>query len=240
MELIKESLIITPVSLWLNLTVFTLGYMVYLFSDRTKILIKIASKISKNDSSQEWVVYLQKLLGFLLLGVIPFIINLNIGNGLVFIGFSLPSGPNYLLWSLIPILVFVIVVIFRSKEKIPIEFYPQVRQQEWDRKRIILNGFFWILYLAAYEFAFRGFLLFPMILEYGFIMAVVINSSIYALAHIYKGPGEAFGAFFLGILLCIIAVATNSFIIPLIVHIILAIGNDMAAVAVNPEMEFVK
>ena len=145
-----------------------------------------------------------------------------------------------MLWSIIPILVFILVVIFRSKEKIPVEFYPQVRQQKWDRKRIILNSVFWILYLAAYEFAFRGFLLFPMILEYGFIMAVIINSSIYALAHIYKGPGEAFGAFFLGILLCIIAVETNSFVIPFVVHVILAIGNDMAAVAANPEMEFVK
>ena len=240
MEYIRESLLITPTSLWLNLTVFTLGYMIYLFSDRTKIINTIALKIGINGSQQEWVVYLQKFLGFLLLGVIPFIMNIIIGEGLGSVGFSLPHGTNFLLWCLIPILVFAIIVVFRSKKNIPIHFYPQVRQPEWNRKRIIFNSFFWILYLIAYEFAFRGFLLFPMISEYGFIMAVVINSSIYALAHIYKGPGEAFGAFFLGILLCVIAVATNSFLIPVIIHIILAIGNDMAAVAENPEMEFIR
>jgi len=240
MEFIKQSLIITPVSLWLNLTVFTLGYMIYLFSDRSKIIRKIALGVGREGFQQEWIVYLQKFTGFILLGIIPFLVNLIIGNELVSIGFSLPYGSNYLLWSFIPVIVFIIIVIFRSKEKIPINFYPQVRQQSWGRKRIVLNSFFWILYLTAYEFAFRGFLLFPMVQEYGFIMAVVINSSIYALAHIYKGPGESFGAFFLGILLCIIAVETNSFFIPLIIHIILAIGNDMAAVAVNPEMEFVK
>ena len=238
MQYIKESLMITPIGLWLNIIIFTLGYMIYLFSDNTKIVKNLALKIGGNGSIQEWVVYIQKFLGFLLLGVIPLIINIIIGSELGGLGFSLPHGSGSLLWSLIPIFIFTIVVIFRSKENIPIDFYPQVRQQKWGRKRIITNSFYWILYLAAYEFAFRGFLLFPMISEYGFVMAVVINSSIYALAHIYKGPGEAFGAFFLGILLCIIAVETNSFLVPVIVHVILAIGNDMGAVAKNPEMEF--
>jgi hypothetical protein len=35
-----------------------------------------------------------------------------------------------------------------------------------------------------------------------------------------------------------IAFTTGSIVIPTLVHVILAIGNDMAAVAENPEMSF--
>ena len=57
-------------------------------------------------------------------------------------------------------------------------------------------------------------------------------------SHISKGKGEAFGAFFTGILFCVIAYYSGSFIIPLVLHLVLAVGNDLKAIAINPLVQF--
>ena len=238
-SLIQSDAAVAP-ALWEHLTVFTIGYLIYLFSDRATLVSRLAGVISRDgtdEGRQEWVVYLQRLLGFLLLGVLPFILTLR-RRSVVALGLSLPRGDNVILWSVIPVAIVVAVMVFRARKNIPLDFYPQVRQKEWNGRRILLNALFWLIYLIGYEFAFRGYIFFPLIEEVGLTAAVAINASVYALAHIYKGPGEAFGAFALGIAFCVIAFATGSFVIPTVVHVMLAIGNDMAAVAENPEMCF--
>ncbi|MFW5715199.1 MAG: CPBP family intramembrane glutamic endopeptidase [bacterium] len=234
------------------LTVFTLGYLIYLFSDRSKLLRKLAVRLGDKDecwqgtaadAGREWLIYLQKALGFVLLGVVPFLLLVVAESGSIFraaenSGLTLPGGAGVLLWTLLPIGVVLAVTLLRSGKGIPLDFYPQVRRSEWNRRRILLNALFWILYLIGYEYVFRGYLLFPLVAELGLNSTVALNASLYALAHIYKGPGEAFGAFFLGIIFCLIALATGSFLIPLIMHIIMALGNDMTAVNLSHEMRF--
>lgn len=279
------------------LTVFTLGYLIYLFSDRTKLLRKLALRLGDKeecwqgtaaDAGREWLVYLQKALGFVLLGVVPFLLlavaesgsiayaglaaNANANadtalqaNGAQTVptasaaaaaiiqnlpaglasaaensGLTLPGGSGVLLWTLLPVGVVLAATLVRSGKGIPLDFYPQVRRIEWTRRRVFLNALFWSLYLFGYEYLFRGYLLFPLVPELGIDGAIALNASLYALAHIYKGPGEAFGAFFLGIIFCLIALATGSFLIPLVMHIIMALGNDMTAVNLSHEMRFVR
>jgi hypothetical protein len=55
--------------------------------------------------------------------------------------------------------------------------------------------------------------------------------------HIFKGPKEAFGAFFLGILLCLITYYTNSIWMALIIHIAMAVINDIKAVNATKKSE---
>ena len=268
----------------LYLTVFTLGYLIYLFSDRTKLLRKLAVRLGDKeecwqgtaaDAGREWLVYLQKALGFVLLGVVPFLLLAVAESGSIAYddagvageqaaqtiptatagavlknfpaglaraaensGLSLPGGSGVLLWTLFPVGVVLAITLVRSGKGIPLGFYPQVRRIRWTRHRILLNALFWTLYLIGYEYIFRGYLLFPLVPELGIDGAVALNASLYALAHIYKGPSEAFGAFFLGIIFCFIALATGSFLIPLVMHIIMAFGNDMTAVKLSHEMRF--
>lgn len=235
----------------IHIIVFTLGYLIYLFSDRTKPLRKLALRLGDKeecwqstaaDAGREWLIYLQKSLGFVLLGVIPFLLLVaesgSISRAAENSGLTLPGGAGVLLWTLLPVGVVLAATLVRSGKGIPLDFYPQVRRIEWTRRRVFLNALFWILYLIGYEYVFRGYLLFPLVPELGIDGAIALNASLYALAHIYKGPGEAFGAFFLGIIFCLIALATGSFLIPLVMHIIMALGNDMTAVNLSHEMHF--
>lgn len=232
-----------------HIVVFTLGYLLYLFSDRTSLLRTLAVRMGDPlgswagvaaDTGREWLVYLQKALGFVLLGVFPFVL-LAVSEGSVSeaasaSGTVFPQGKGVLWWTVIPLALVIAVTALRSGKNIPLDFYPQVRRLRWSRRRIVYNALFWCIYLVGYEYVFRGYLLFPLIPELGVDGVVALNAGLYALAHIYKGPSEAFGAFFLGILFCAIALATGSFVIPLIMHIVMAVGNDMTAVSVHPEM----
>lgn len=232
--------------------VFTLAYMLYLFSDRTSLLRRLAVRLGDPDKSwegsesgagREWLVFLQKALGFLLMGFLPFVLLIIYEGGVLRAamasGLALPQGPDVWVWTLLPLVLVMAVAALRSGRNIPTDFYPQVRRRDWPLRRVILNAVFWSKYLLGYEYAFRGYLLFPIIAELGVNGAITLNASVYALAHIYKGPSEAFGAFFLGILFCAIAIGTSSFVVPAVMHIIMAVGNDMTAVSRNPEMRFV-
>ena len=225
--------------IWTYPGVFALLYMVYLFSDRSKLLQRLASKVGDRlaHPAQEWVIYGQKFLGFMLLGPVLILYGFTFDPGIE-LGLGMPRGPEVLGWSLIPVLVTLGVSIFRSPKRISWEFYPQVRSLVWTKSRTFLNILAWSLYLWGYEFAFRGFLLFPLIPLWGLGPVILLNSALYGLAHIFKGPGESFGAFFLGILFCLIAVMTNSFYIPLVMHVIMAVGNDLKAVQAHPDMTF--
>lgn len=218
---------------------FSLAFMIYFFSPRYQMIKKAAIRLGDTESQPEMRIYMERLLGFILLGLIPGIgFPLISGNGLLYYGFALPSGDHVWLWWLIPLILFVGINFIRSEKGVNTSFYPQVRKDEWDLKRLLVNTLSWIVYLLGYEFAFRGWLFFTCLNAFGLLPAVMINCAFYGISHIPKGMGEAFGAFFISILLCVIAEHTGSFVIPFVLHVILAVGNDLKAVAINPQMYF--
>ena len=66
------------------------------------------------------------------------------------------------------------------------------------------------LYMFAYEFMFRGFLLFACLVAMPALFAVAINVALYALAHAPKCPREALGSIPLGVVLCLSAIETGA------------------------------
>jgi membrane protease YdiL (CAAX protease family) len=148
-------------------------------------------------------------------------------------GIGLPAGKYTLLWLLIPTAVFVGGSFLRSTKAIDTSYYPEVRIQTWTRRRMSVNAGFWAIYLLGYEFAIRGFLFFTSLYAFGLWPAVIINSVVYSFIHIFKGAKEAYGAFFLGILFCLITYYTHSIWIAYIIHVALAVINDIKAVTAS-------
>lgn len=86
--------------------------------------------------------------------------------------------------------------------------------------------FSWIIYLLPYEFLFRGMLLPYQIANHNLIVAVLVNSGLYGLAHIQQGVREAIGAFIFGSLLCFVAIVTGNFWSAFLVHLAFALSNS--------------
>jgi len=221
----------------ISLGYFSLAFMVYFFSPNYPWTKKFAIRLGDSESEPEIRVYLERFIAFILLGLIPGILFWLISDfQLSSVGVALPAGKYLWLKWLIPLAIFFGIYFFRPEKGVTTAFYPQVRKTNWDFKRFLINTSSWIVYLAAYEFAFRGWLFFTCLDAFGYLPAVMINCAIYSISHIPKGFGEAFGAFFMGILFCIIAKQTGSFLIPFVLHLVLAVGNDLKAITVNPEM----
>ena len=220
----------------LTLIIFTFTYLAYYFSYEYKWVGKLAAKHRDTGNRKEFAIHIPRFIGFMLLGVIPLIIaTIFYSKPASEYGFAFICGKNSLAISLVSIAIFLLVGILRSGKGIDTSYYPQVRIPAWNRRSQILNILSWVLYLLGYEFMLRGLMFFTCLHAFGLIPAIIINSVIYSLIHIFKGKGEAFGAFFLGIVFCLLAYYTNSFLLPFILHVILAVGNDFKAIKASKQ-----
>ncbi len=232
-----------PAELILSSLTLALGYTLYWYGRSFRPVKGLAGWIEERSEaeleSQEVEIYLQKLLGFLLLGVFPaIVIWLFLPQGLTDYGIGLKLELETLYWFLGLTAASALFIALRPKKSIDCETYPQVRAENWHPKRILYNSLVWALYLLGYEFAFRGLLFFSCLRLFGFWSALLVNVLAYTYAHIPKNLQESIGAFVYGILLCIVAYETSSFWIPFWVHLILALGNDYSALAHSTVMKF--
>ncbi len=216
---------------------FVFMYLLYYFGSGFKWVKAYLKRYHETEDHYEQSVYFRRTMGFILLGVIPFLVTLFFFHeSILFYGVGLPTGEGVLLWVFIPIIVIGVGSVLRSSKTIDTSYYPEVRVKQWTKKRTFLNAAFWGLYLLGYEFAIRGMLFFTSIYAFGLWPAIIINSAIYSFIHIFKGKQEAFGAFFLGILFCLITYYTQSFWPVFICHVLLAVINDLKAIKVSKKM----
>ncbi|MBE0638469.1 MAG: CPBP family intramembrane metalloprotease [Bacteroidales bacterium] len=184
-----------------------------------------------------WILF-QKICGFIFMGLIPGIIYIFIFNGRISdFGMNLNLLISNWYWLIgIPMLM-VVINRFLAQGKSLQQQYPQMRLKRWSKEMFALSAFGWIIYLLAYEYLFRGLLLFLSYEAFGFWPAIAINVAIYSALHMTKGAGETLGAIPFGILTCIITLSTGTMLIPVFAHIGLAVSMDYFALKYNPEME---
>jgi membrane protease YdiL (CAAX protease family) len=108
-------------------------------------------------------------------------------------------------------------------------YYPQVRVREWTRGLYVINSLIWIVYLGAYEFLFRGFILTGCLQTMGLWPAIAITTAISSATHMPKGPKETFGTIPFSIILCLAMAQTGAIWAGYIVHVLLALANDYFA-----------
>jgi len=193
--------------------------------------------ICKILDSQGNQVLIQRIFGFLFLGVLSILIIVALPDvtlkeyGLTF---KFRSAPPWLSWLLIPLIL--IMGYFAAQKPGNLEQYPQIRAKQWTPGMVAVSSVSWILFLVGYEFLFRGFVLHASLglMETG--PAIALNCALYAFAHFYKGPGEAFGAIPVGILLCYITLITGNIWSAVILHSVMALSNEWFSLRAHPEM----
>jgi len=87
--------------------------------------------------------------------------------------------------------------------------------------------FFYVLYFFAWEFVFRGFLLFSLKEVMG-NYAILVQMVPFAILHIGKPAPEVFASIFAGLLLGVFALKTRSMIYCFLLHAISAVAMDLA------------
>jgi len=217
-----------------------IGFTAYYFLSHNTAFTGSFGRIAKNLDKQGNQVLLQRLLGFLFLGIFSAIIILILpglslkGCGL---GFSFNRLPPWWAYLLVPLILG--IGIFSSRNPGNLATYPQIRMREWNSGILLLSALSWIVFLIGYEFLFRGFLLRASLNIMPPIPAFALNLSLYALAHVYKGPGETYGAIPVGFILCYLTLVTGNIWSAVILHSIMALSNEWFSIKAHPEMKII-
>lgn len=213
------------------------AFMLYFFISEAKIVKDKFTKSYGKDKSLTYFVYFQRMLGVFCFGILPLLLLLFFSNkNLNYYGVNINNIDTSIYWilGLSPILI--IMNFFNSKKPDNLSLYPQIRTKRWSVNILILSSLTWVAYLLAYEFMFRGFLLFVSLQYLGVWPAIALNISIYSLVHVPKGMKEAIGALPLGIVLGIITVQTSSILLAFVVHIVLALSNEWFSLKHHPDI----
>lgn len=222
--------------LFIGLTLFgLLGYWLTITSEYLKQ--RFIKKFGEEESKVKWIMF-WRYAGFFYFALVPSVVIFTVlPYSPAYYGLSFINIPESLLWSLGLGLVILLMQNRSARKPDNTVQYPQIRINEWTRGLIIKNSFGWIIYLLAYEFIYRGILLFGLIGPFGVWPAILVNTIIYSLAHIPKGNREAVAAIPFGIILCILTIKTGTIWISVLVHIVLALSNDYFALAASSTMK---
>ncbi len=187
-------------------------------------------------------IFFTKYFGFLTMGVIPSVICLIFLPKYTLADYGLTIIPSTTLFTVIWTLGLSVLVIplayFSAKKPKNLVNYPQIRARVWTRKTIFITALGWALYLFGYEFLFRGTLLFPLVDALGVWPAIAVNIALYSATHIPKGLDETIGAIPLGLVLCLLTLASGTIWIAFLVHVAMAWTNCFTALKFHPDIHY--
>lgn len=206
-----------------------------------QFLLNVWKLKENNETALTRKVLLTRLSGFVLFGIIPLaVIYLFSQNNLDLFGFEIRSVKK-MVWWIVPLFpVLITVTYFNSKQKKNLLAYPQIRKRNWTPGLLFLSMSTWVLYLIAYEFLFRGYLLLVSITFLGIWPAVILNIIIYSVAHFPKGIKETVMAIPFGLVLSFSVIHTGNIWTAVILHSILALSTEWFSLKAHPEMKLLK
>lgn len=223
------------------ITATILGYYSYFYLTHSNFSKSWFDKRFNEDRFWiRWILF-QKTAGFVFMGLMPMILYLNFFNGNI-ADFGLTPENLIVNWYWLAGLAVVLILInsYTARKSKLQQQYPQMRLKFWTGKRFLLSSLGWVLYLLAYEYLFRGLLLFSSYEAFGVWPAIAINVAIYSAVHMPKGAGETIGAIPFGILSCLITLETGTILIPFFAHVVLAVSMEYFTIKFNPDMQFDK
>lgn len=182
----------------------------------------------------------QRFTGFIFFGVLPVVVSIFLFRfPIQGYGWNFMNPGGVIFWVLLLTPPILLINYLNASGKSNLDMYPQIRVSEWTPRILLVSAVSWITYLLAYEFMFRGFLLFSLYHSFGSQFAIAVNTSLYALVHLPKGMKETLGAIPLGIVLCILTLQTGNIWTAVLVHVIMAISNEWWSIRAHPNMKVI-
>jgi len=106
--------------------------------------------------------------------------------------------------------------------------YPLAKSLIQDRSHLLFYELSYVIfYYIAWEFYFRGVLLFGLKGRFGVFNAILIQTISSCLVHIGKPEGEIIGSIIVGIIFGVIAFRTRSILYVLILHALIGVLTDL-------------
>jgi membrane protease YdiL (CAAX protease family) len=221
----------------ISLSVTSFCFLFYHFiTNSGRLYNKFQKKYGINRAQEFWI-HFRQIIGFIFLGVIPFMIVLVIlREKLKVYGLGLSLSSEIIYYTVILSVIIISISFLISRSPVNLKKYPLIKTKIWNIKLLIISSLGWIIYLLAYEFLFRGFLLFTCIQSFGIWPAIIINILVYSLAHVPQGLNETAGAIPFGFVLCFMVILSGAMWPAFFLHVILAISNEWFSIRNSSEI----
>lgn len=169
-------------------------------------------------------------LNLLLLFVVPvLVITLIFREPLSDYGFKVGDWRVWTRWLLVFVVVFIPIALIASRLPEFARYYPRYRPILANHWLIFASMGGWLVYFFAWEFFFRGFMLFGLGKRLGAI-AIFIQTVPFVMAHFPKPELESWAAIIAGVALGVMAWRGKSFVGPWLVHWLAATSMDVFVV----------
>jgi membrane protease YdiL (CAAX protease family) len=173
--------------------------------------------------------YWQFLVFFALMFILPAIyVKVGMKKSLYDFGWGLGDIKYGAKWLIsIPLLVVPMIFIASKMPDLRIE-YPLAKSLLNNQGSLLVYESAYVLfYYVAWEFFFRGFLLFGLKERFGAVNAILIQTISSCLVHIDKPEGEIIGSIFIGILFGMIALRSKSIWYVFLIHVSIGVLTDL-------------
>ncbi len=207
--------------------IFGLSYATYHFDLLALIFIRPFIKKVPEEKRQAYTLFLHRFSGVFILGLIPLtILFLIFARDPGEYGFRFPQEPLWFLVGLAACIFSFLILRAWARKPVAAETVPPARLSEWRRPDTTWNALSWVTYLAAYESALRGYLLFSLMRSIGAVPAILVMTLIYVIIHLDKQREEVIGSALLGLVFGAITLASGSILVPWLIHVFIAVGSD--------------
>ncbi len=189
---------------------------------------------------KHYILYFQRGMGTFLLGVVPAVATAVCCPELFgHMGLHPVVMAKYPVWFAAGLALMYVLSLAGARSPDTQARYPEAQIAEWTPKLFAQNAGSWVLYLAGYEFLFRGVLLFGCYQAFGWWPAVAINISLYSFAHLWKGWRETLGSAVFGALASWATLHTGTVWLPFLAHCVTSIHAEYRCIRLRSDMKFV-
>ncbi len=229
--------------LLLSLITATVGFIIwYALSSSLRLPKTFQVQYDVNTSYFNRILR-RRLAGFLIYGLLPYLLIIHwgiLGNvSLAQLGISFEWNSKVSWWLLILIPLAVLYGGISPRNRNNLIEYPEIRVTVWTPYLLLLSALFWILYLVALEFLFRGLVLQSVLMSTGDEWtAILISTGIYAMIHYFKNNRIAIFCIPFGLLTAYVTLETGSLLPAILIHVVGGLVTEWAAITRHPEMSF--
>jgi len=210
---------------------FIVLYIIYRYNFShflIRVLYALLKRLFHVEIGQKLHIFLERAIGFVLLGLIPFLLIFFVLEGTPSeYGFALVENAIFYVFACLLCALLLPVLVAFSKTTEAEKNSPFSCPEDWRAGLVIIHVFSRVLYLTGYEFLIRGYLLFTLARFMNAWPAIFVVTVLYTSIHIEKGKSEAIGSFLIGIVFGLLALKSGSVLIPLLVHAYIAVMVDI-------------
>jgi len=238
MEMEKALLILT-------LSIASVGFILwYWISSSLRLPVRYQIMYDANPA-YVYRILRRRILGLFIYALIPLFIifctHLIQKPTLADLNISFHWNKEVAIYTVLGVLLVLVISLVTTPRHSNLEQFPEVRVRFWRPNILIMSALSWIVYIAAYEFFYRG-LLFQS-LRFAFendVLAIAGTTALYSLSHYFKLNRISISSIFYSVLACWVVLQTGSLIPVIVAHTFLTLFVEWLSIKHHREMYILK